>query len=215
MSAPINLSSIAREMDVSIDTIKRHAEYLRDAFLLVPCQQKDEKRWVPRKGARAKLYAIDPTIARLPYLLNAARRDIEPSVLSEMQLFNILQKRVLRAQTTADNDARFFYYRSPNGKEIDLVSEHLGDTAIESKYIESGEWRGESRTLTASLWKGLIATRNVLDVRSDEDNWAVPTGILAYLLDADSPTHPPDTPSMLRLYRQRRHLAKAQEPPGP
>jgi predicted AAA+ superfamily ATPase len=182
MAAPINLSSIARELDVTVDTIKRHTEYLRDAFLLTACPQKSERRWVPRKGAQTKLYAIDPVIARLPYLINQARRDIEPSAISEMQLFNILRKRIVDSCNGAKNDALLFYYRTPTSKEIDLVSEHLGSTAIESKYIESGNWNSESRTLNVSTWQGIVATRNVFDINPKEKTWAIPTGILAYLL---------------------------------
>jgi predicted AAA+ superfamily ATPase len=182
MAAPVNLSAIAKELDVSVDTIKRHTEYLRDAFLLSSCPQKDERRWVPKKGSQTKLYAIDPAIARLPHLLNSLRRDIDPTVMSEMQLFNILRRR-LELSSSAGNDAPLFYYRSLSNHEIDFASERLGGVAIESKYIESGEWKAESRALQNSGWKGIVATRNVLDIDPEANTWAVPTSMLAYLLE--------------------------------
>jgi len=183
MAAPANLSAIAKELDVATDTIKRHTEYLRDAFLLVSCPQKDERRWVPRKGSQTKLYAIDPVIARLPYLLNPIRRDIEPSILSEMQLFNTLRKTIDADKPDLKGDASLFYYRTKNGQEIDLVSEHFGGLAIESKYIDSGNWNSASRIIDGSGWAGIVATRSVLDIETDANTWAVPAGMLAYLLD--------------------------------
>jgi len=184
MASPINLSEIAKELVTSVDTVKRHSEYLRDAFLLASCPQKDEKRWVPRKGSQTKLYAIDPVIARLPYLLNPSRRDIEPSVLSEMKLFSTLKKSLEKSFPGAGDDAFLFYYKTPANKEIDFVSERLAGVAIESKYIESGKWRSESHTLNSCGWRGIIATRNILDIDSDANTWAIPAGMLAYLIEA-------------------------------
>jgi predicted AAA+ superfamily ATPase len=86
MTSSVSLTTIAEELDVSKDTIKRHVNYLRDAYLLWPCSQKAVGQWLPRKGAIDKLYAVDPLIARLPYLRNDSRRDVDPTQLSEMQL---------------------------------------------------------------------------------------------------------------------------------
>jgi hypothetical protein len=35
----------------------------------------------------------------------------------------------------------------------------------------------------ASPWSGILATRSVLDTSSTDGAWAVPAGILAYLID--------------------------------
>ena len=183
MASPINLSEIAKELVTSVDTVKRHTEYLRDAFLLAACPQKDEKRWVPKRGSQTKIYAIDPVIARLPYLLNPTRRDIDPSVISEMQLFSTLRKSIEKSFPEVGNDAFLFYCRTSANKEIDFVSEHLAGVAVESKYIESGNWHSESRALNASGWRGIMATRNVFDIDSNANTWAIPTGMLAYLIE--------------------------------
>jgi hypothetical protein len=117
-------------------------------------------------------------------LLNPARRDIEPSVLSEMQLFNLVRKRIAADSPAAHKDVSLFYARTATDREIDFVSECLGNTAIESKYIESGNWNAASRTLGASTWRGVVATKNVLDTRDADGVWAVPTALLAYLVDS-------------------------------
>lgn len=78
-----------------------------------------------------------------------------------------------------------FHVRTPSRKEIDFVSESLGSVAIEGKYCEDGGWRSEATTVIASQWDGIVATRNVLDI-SDDQAWAVPSGMLAYLLDTEA-----------------------------
>jgi predicted AAA+ superfamily ATPase len=184
MTAPANLSSIAQEMDVSKDTVKRHLGYLRDAYLLWTCPQRSSRHWLPQRGTIDKVYAVDPLIARLAHLRNPARRDMDVTALSEMQLGMAVRRAVASRHPLADNDAFLFYHRSQTGKEIDFVSEYLGETALESKYIESGRWAGEAQTLNASQWSGIMATRNVLDTSAKATGtWAVPTAILAYLLD--------------------------------
>jgi hypothetical protein len=76
-----------------------------------------------------------------------------------------------------------FHVRTPARKEIDFVAEDLGQTAIEGKYVEGGKWRSEAATVNASVWNGILTTRNVLDTPVDEKSWAVPAAILAYLVD--------------------------------
>jgi predicted AAA+ superfamily ATPase len=184
IGTPVNLTAIAQELDVDKMTVKRHIGYLRDAYLLWELPQKSEKHWLARKGAMEKIYATDPVVARLAHLMNEARSDIDLTLLSEMQLGAALRRRVMAENSSADTDEFLFHYRSKTGKEIDFVSEHLGTCAIESKYIEHGRWGQEARTIAASQWNGIFATRNELDTSSEKGQvWAVPSGILAYLID--------------------------------
>ena len=129
-----------------------------------------------------KLYAVDPLIARLAHLRNERRADVDPTVLTEMQIGMALRCRVLADRPAVGNDEFLFHVRTPARKEIDFVSEALGRVAIEGKYGEDGNWRGEAATVNASEWDGILVTRNVLDTGSDRA-WAVPAGILCYLLD--------------------------------
>jgi predicted AAA+ superfamily ATPase len=86
MASPANLSSIGQDVDVTHEVVSRHVGYLRDSLLLWSCPQKSQNTWLARERAQDKLYAIDPLVARIPHLRNADRQDIDPTVLTEMQI---------------------------------------------------------------------------------------------------------------------------------
>ena len=182
MASPTNLSNIGKDLEITHDTVARHVSYLRDAFLLWQCPQRSESRWLPKERAQDKIYAVDPIMARLAHLRNPQRADIDPTILTEMQLGMAIRRRALAERPNAGNDEFVFHVRTPARKEIDFVSESLGSVAIEGKYCEDGGWRREAATVNASQWDGILATRNVLDI-GDDRAWAVPAGMLAYLLD--------------------------------
>lgn len=183
IASPANLSSVAQDIGTTPDIVSRHVGYLRDAFLLWRCPQRADGKWLPRNRAQDKLYAIDPLLARLPHLRNPARPDIDPTVLTEMQIGLALRRRVLAERPDAGNDEFLFHVRTPARKEIDFVAEDLGTVAIEGRYVEGGNWRSEAATVNASTWDGLLVTRNVLEIPPGVAAWAVPAGILAFLLD--------------------------------
>lgn len=182
MSSFANLSSIGADIDVSHEVVGRHISYLRDSYLLWQCPQKDNAAWVAKERAQGKLYAVDPLVARLAHLRNAARQDIDLTVLTEMQLGNAIRRRVISENTQDFGDYFLFHVRTPTRKEIDFVSEYLGSIAIEGKYTE-GAWRSEAATVEASRWTGVLATRNVLDMSDEGGPWAVPAAFLSYLID--------------------------------
>lgn len=181
MATPANLSNIAQDLDTSSDTVARHVDYLGDAYLAWRCPQRQDKAWRPRLRAQDKIYAIDPLVARLTHLRNPARADIDPTVLTEMLLGVALHRASMRSGRLWADDEHLFYVRTPARKEIDFVSADLGGVAVEGKYTE-GRWRSEAATVNASEYDGVLVTRNVLDT-ADNAAWAVPTGILAYLID--------------------------------
>jgi hypothetical protein len=182
ISTPANLSSIGEDVHLTSQVVARHVAYLRDAFLLWVCPQKDETLWLPRPKAQEKLYAIDPLMARLPHLRNPQRADVDPTALAEMQLGMAIRRRIQIDRPEAGNDDFLFYFRTPSRNEIDFVSAELGAAAIEGKYIDGGKWRGEAATVNASKWDGILMTRSVLDT-GDEKAWAVPAGLLAFEID--------------------------------
>ncbi|HLW45051.1 MAG TPA: AAA family ATPase [Acidimicrobiales bacterium] len=182
MASPANLSSIGQDVDVSHDVVSRHVGYLLASFLLWACPQKADGAWLARERAQDKLYAVDPLVARVPHLRNPERQDIDATILTEMQIGMAVRRKVYASAENADDDEFLFHLRTPSRKEIDFVSRHLGEVALEGKYSQSGRWRSEAATVNASTWKGLLATRNVLDTTGNEA-WAVPAGIFAYLLD--------------------------------
>jgi predicted AAA+ superfamily ATPase len=183
MAAPANMSKIGSDIAVSHEVVARHIRYLGDAYLLWQCPQKAERSWTMRPRSQDKLYAIDPLVARLAHLRNSARGDIDLTVLAEMQIGMALQRSAYTDGAPWAGDHFLFHYRTPTRKEIDFVSEPLAGTAIEGKYVEGGTWLGEAATVNASEFDGILVTRNVLDLTRGAGAWAVPAGILAYLID--------------------------------
>lgn len=183
MATPANLSKIGGDVELSNDVVAGHLGYLRDAYLVWRCPQKREKSWTAKERGQDKIYAVDPLVARLPHLRNSARADIDLTVLTEMQLGMALHRAAEAEGAPWEADSQFFYVRTPARKEIDFVGEPMAGAAIEAKYVETGRWRREAATVEASGYRGILVTRNVLDVSSEHGTWAVPAGVLAYLLD--------------------------------
>ncbi|MCL2466911.1 MAG: AAA family ATPase [Micrococcales bacterium] len=183
MASPLNMANIAADIDLAPATVSRHVEYLRDAYLIWHCPQKDDSTWTPRERAQDKVYAIDPLIARLAHLRNRERSDIDTTILAEMQIGTAIHRAACAAGTPWTEDSFLFHARTATRKEIDFVAEPLAGVAIEGKYVSSGRWAGEAATVNASQWNGILTTRDVLDTGSDHDAWAVPAAFLAYLID--------------------------------
>lgn len=183
MATPLNKSSISGDVGVHQQTVTRHLQSMYNGYLAWECPQRQDDRWLANGRAQAKVYAIDPLIARLPHLRNPQRRDIDPTVLTEMMVGVTLHRAQLSDGRLWADDPSVFHVRTPNRKEIDFVSEAFAGTAVEGKYTEGGGWRREAATVNASQWNGILVTRNVLEVDEQDDAWAVPAGIFAYLLD--------------------------------
>ncbi len=183
MATPANLSKIGRDLGITYDVVANHLRYLRDAYLIWHCPQKANTTWTARERGQDKIYAVDPLIARLSHLRNPARADVDITVLTEMQIGIALHRAIEAAGAPWAADQQIFYTRTPTRKEIDFLAESLAGTALEAKYVETGRWRGEAATIKASEYGGVLITRNVLDAPPDEDTWAIPAGILAYLID--------------------------------
>ena len=185
MANPMNMSSIASDLGLDGKTVRRHVDYLRNAYLVWHCPQKTENEWVARSGSQDKVYAIDPLVARLTHLRNQARPDIDVTVLTEMQIGVALHRAMLADGSTWADDANLFHARTPTRKEIDFVSAELAGAAIEGKYVETGRWASEAATVDASEWSGILTTRNVLNTSATDNRaWAVPASLLAYAIDS-------------------------------
>ena len=182
MASPANLSNVANDIGVTPDIVVRHVGYLGDSYLSWRCAQRAENAWLPRERAQDKIYAIDPLVARLAHLRNPERADIDPTVLTEMQIGMAIRRSIIRTNPIALNDDFLFHTRTPTRKEIDFVSRDLAGVAIEGKYVEDGGWHAEAATVNASEWDGILCTRNVLDLDRDQA-WAVPAAFLAFTVD--------------------------------
>ena len=174
LCSPLNYAAIADDLGVSQPTARRRIDDLREAFVLWPCYREDRLR--PKLNAQAKAYFTDPVYARLA--LGAP----DASVLSQQQIGMALLRNFehTRPGSYLEFD-RVLHHRTATRKEIDFVGPDFGGVAIESKYVD-GRWRRDARTLAASGWRGIVATRTELNVE-DAGVMAIPASLLAWLID--------------------------------
>lgn len=176
VGSPTNTSNLARDLDVTNVTMKQRLTDLRESFVTWPAHR--EKNGRAQLRARRKTYFTDPVYTRL-----ADDRWLDLSILSEQQLGMALVRNLERSHPGTYIDfERVLYHRSPAGAEIDFTGPDFGGVAIESKYVDDGWRRGALRTLAASPWEGIVATRGLIDL-SDPQAVAVPAAFLAWMLD--------------------------------
>jgi len=178
IASPLNASAVAREVGLgSHHAVNDRINDLAFAFQTWRCHQADG-HGRPITNARRKVYFVDPLIARLPSERNGAYRPPDVTRLSEQQIGLALARAAAggRADRFVAGEA-VLYERTDTGREIDFVG--AGQVPVESKYVERN-WKSEARTIAARHGRGILATRNVLD--TDGDVWAIPAGILAWLL---------------------------------
>ena len=180
LASPTNLHDVATDLGTSAKTVRRRIDALRDAMTIWPChpcQPKGELR--PALRSQEKTYFTDPIYSLLP---RHAEMPSNLGALSEQQLGIVLLRSIARANPAAypDFDSVLFH-RTPARKEIDFVGPGFGGVAIESKYVGPRRWRRNARTLAASRWRGVVATRSALDLENPE-LIAVPTSLLAWLV---------------------------------
>lgn len=183
LGSQLNASRLAREIDISLPTTQRRIDDLCESFVVWPVYREQGLR--PSLRAQRKIYFTDPIYARIG---SGDVRTVDETALSEQQLGMALLRSSFHDGhgdgrcNYADFD-RVLYFRSANNAEIDFVGPDFRGLAIESKYTD-GRWRsGAGRTLAASPWRGLVATRTELDL-DEPEMAAIPTAMLAWLIDA-------------------------------
>ena len=180
--SPLNIASLANDTGVPQASLKRRIDELREAFVVWPCYREDNLR--PKLGAQPKLYYTDPVYANLtPDSTHIAPAPVDFTRLSQQQLGLALLRAIERtAPGTLVGHDQVLHHRTASRKEIDFVGPQFGGIAFESKYVDGG-WRRDALTLKASRWQGVVATRSEIDL-SDPEVAAVPTAMLAWLLDS-------------------------------
>lgn len=182
IGSPISYSSIASDLGIGTNTVIRHVSWLQDSFLAWACPRRQDDGWLAMENAQEKIYPVDPLLARLMHVRQPQFPDVDLTFRAETQLGLAVRRRQISAGSSWSGEHRLFYWRTPTRKEIDFVSDDLNGTALEGKYTE-GAWRREAATVEASQWRGILATRNVLDMTGPDRAWAVPACLLAYVLD--------------------------------
>jgi len=189
LASPLNASSVARDVGLSDNhRVNDRVDALSFALIAWRCHQ--ARGGLPNLRAQEKVYFVDPLIARIPHLRDERRSDPDQSLVSEQQLGLLL----LRAAATSRGPGMLLeastvmYERAPTAAEVDFVGPELG-IGFEGKYVD-GPWRRAAQTLRAR-GGGIFATRSVLDLddgRGSGAVWAVPVGVLAWLLDREAPS---------------------------
>jgi predicted AAA+ superfamily ATPase len=180
LGSPVNATAIATDVGLrDSDRVNARIDDLATAFLAWRCYRARAGR--PNPAAQRKVYFVDPLVAQLVHLRSAATPAPDPSVLSEQQIGLLLARATSlgRPSTFIESDA-VMYERTSTGAEIDFVGPSLA-LPFESKY-EDKPWKRATLTMRARHGRGVLVTRTPLAL-DDSQVWAVPAGILAWLID--------------------------------
>ncbi len=181
LCSPINASRIAR--DVGLSGHQAASERLEDlvrAFLAWRCHRIRDSR--PDTAAQRKLYFVDPLLAQLAHWRNPSLPAPDATRLTQQQIGLALARAISPVAPAAFvHTDRVMYERTPTGAEIDFVGPDL-EVPFECKYTDSS-WRREALTMKARHGRGVMITRSPLLTGTDEPVWAIPAGIVAWLLE--------------------------------
>jgi len=196
LGSPINVTRIARAMDIAPPTAQQRLDNLREAFVVWPCFR--EQGLQPKLRAQKRIYFTDPVYRLL------TTRPIDLSVMSEQQLGMALLRSLERESPGSYiHFGGVLHHRTNSDREIDFVGPDFGGVAFESKYVDEGPWRNSvGRTLQASPWSGIVATRSLLDL-GEPSTLAIPSGMIAWLLDTQRGQWPIRSPGPSDLHEPR------------
>ena len=139
-----------------------------------------ETNGVPDLRKQRKVYPIDPFLAHLPARHSPDAFDPDFSRLAEAAIaMAIFRSAEGDAIDRFGQPSRLFFFRSPNGSEVDFVV-IPGRRAAESKYTDSTSL-AEARALVANFGKGLLLTRGGVDLSPGVT--FIPAALFAWLLD--------------------------------
>jgi uncharacterized protein len=180
LCSPINASRIARDLGLAgHQAATNRIEDLVRAFLAWHCHRiRDD---LPNTAAQRKLYFVDPLVAQLAHRHNPRFSAPAAARLTQQQIGLALARAVsLHAPAAFVRADRVMYERTSTGAEIDFVGSDL-DIPFECKYTDGG-WRRQALTITARHGRGVMVTRSPLLIGAGEPVWAIPAGVLAWLL---------------------------------
>lgn len=176
IASPTNCHDIGTDIGTSANTVRRRIDALRESFVVWPCHREHDLR--PALRSQEKTYFTDPVYT----CLSPRGQHPDFGLISEQQLGMALVRSFAREDPGGYlNFDAVLHHRTPTRKEIDFVGPGFGGLAIESKYVDGNRWRRAARTMRASRWRGIMATRSALDL-SDAEVLAVPTAVLVWLI---------------------------------
>jgi predicted AAA+ superfamily ATPase len=178
LTSLLSVRSLADKINVSPTTAAKRLDALRRSFIAFPVHR--EQGLAPKPSSQSKWYFTDPALTRL-----ASSRGVgqppDSTALSEQQVALALLRASERQESgAAFKHDRLLYYRSSTNAEIDFVSSDFPNTCVESKFVDTG-WGRAFQTIGASNFApGVVATRS--GVNRHDDGWALPAGLVVYLL---------------------------------
>lgn len=192
MTSPLNLTRTSQDLGYSNrPVLERRVTRLINSHAALWCQQRADRGDLV-VGAQHKLYLTDPILAWAPSLASPGLPEPDMTALNEATLAVALARRIdeLDEGRWVAEDT-IGYARTASGNEIDFAPVRVPNSAgptlttpIESKWIDAG-WRSEVKTMGGKYGRGILATKSILDI--DDSIWAVPSPLLALLLNGERP----------------------------
>jgi predicted AAA+ superfamily ATPase len=180
MGSPLNINNITQDLDIgSRNTVQDRVNRLCTSFYMWRASI-THNGTSPVEGGQDKLYPIDPLVARLPSWRDKTIQPPDITQINEQQIGVSLVRVVGDGDLPAVLDeAALLVRRNPDsGAEIDFVGPSV-PIPVESKYVSQG-WKPEKKGLEDVYGKGVIATRDILDM--NEKIWAIPSCLLAWAI---------------------------------
>jgi predicted AAA+ superfamily ATPase len=175
-------TKLASEMAVGKDnTAEEYAQVLADSFLLLVLYFLDLARKSPSLKKEKKLYTTDPLLAHLPgHVLPGVPSPSDAELTEAVLATELFRTREARLQEAFSVPQSLFYWKSSREKEVDFLSGGPGSVvAVESKY--SAQVGGQERlTIRNAFGRGLIASRQTLDL--DDPVRVIPVSVVLALL---------------------------------
>lgn len=187
LTAPLNRTNVSEKLGYgSRQTFDLRLRRLVRCFAAVWCHQVDD-HGVRVSGAQSKLYLVDPLLAQLGPRVRAGLTPPDLSRLTEAALGVALAAAIEQRQPGRWLTADSIGYVRTSGGEIDFAPVPLPTSAgsaatttpVESKWVSAG-WRPGALAVESRYGRGIVATRNVLDL--SHRAWAIPAPIVALLL---------------------------------
>ena len=178
LSAPLGMRSLADDLDVTHPTVSAWLTALADAYLVLFLFQ--ESGGVADIRKQRKVYPIDPFLARLPARRSPGAYEPDASRLAEAALAVAIFRSIEGdAVDRFGQPSKLFFYRTPNGTEVDFVVPPV-PRAAESKYVDAPSTRA-AQAMVANFGGGLLLTRGAIDLQPDVT--VIPAALFAWLLD--------------------------------
>jgi predicted AAA+ superfamily ATPase len=151
VALPLNYSSLAGDLGVTISTVRRWTDALRRSYLIELIQP--YSRNASQRVIKApKMVFVDSALAQ------AAAREVEPS---GFHLENLIATDLAVWQIAAENRG-LYYWRLSSGQEVDFVLEQSGSLVPLEIKVSSTVTSGDARHLKAFIDRHERAGRGLL-----------------------------------------------------